>query len=714
MYSIEEEDQQVAIDQENCLLDISDARAEPAGDVEPQRCPLQQVTSQSPITDSSSQESFSSSATNSSSPLSKAFSRLGWTKGRIIKLMCNFCSVEMRTNKRSTWLKHALACQQLSQTDPDLRMDLLTENQKEISRWAIHKNFDVRANLCMTKMLIENRAAMRMVESFWFRHWVNLLHPAHKIANRKEISEKYVPLISQEATESFLSRVKRAQDYDLSIEFDHWTDNVRRSFLAVVSTASDGSKFLLSLTDVSKEGHKADTTVDILTEILKKVPHRKINSIISDSASACKSAREKLVASGKQLSHVIEHRCVPHFLNLIGQRYCQIDGSLIDDANELVKIINRDISLLSLMRDAKARRIPQACDHRWYSKINMLEGLVESKDIILQCISADSHRRDRQGLELLYDADFWPRVRASISALKPLTNCIALAEASTCSLGEATAGLLEYARRLFRSGQEPTSIIAINAFMGYFSETKLGASEMGLMLASYALDRRNKLDYLTVKGVTFILGTLMALARRTEFTEADINNLLVPEFERFCEQRGSFSDLQERQEAASIWWSRQPDSKLKILATRLSNLRASSANTERFLSVAKGFQGDHRTNYSAETLIDLVRSNIHLKPKELPTDKSDSDVAAYLSQLTTQSDVSVPDVCPIPASIFREEDLDKANDDSYARFFELIDFDIVHEFIEDECTADRVAPDDDAVLKSFEIRLSNSKRRKTQ
>lgn len=707
-------DQDSIIEQENSHSDPSSASNTPAGDLARGRRPFQQVINESQLTESSSQESLSSSEKNSTYPLSKVFTKLGWTKGKNLKLKCNYCGYKITTNNRSTWMNHALSCQEITRADPNLKMEIQAESQQSNLRWSRRKNFDLQANLSMTKMLIENRAAMRMVESPWFRNWVSLLNPEHKIANRKEISEKYVPLISEEAYKSFLSYVKRAQDYDLSIEFDHWTDNVRRSFLAAVSTASDGSRFLLSLTDVSKEGHSSDTTVEVLTKILEKVPYRKINSIVSDSASACKLAREKMVASDRQMSHVIEHRCIPHFLNLIGQRYCQLDGRVIDDANELSKILNRDISFLSSMREVKARRIPQASDHRWYSKVNMLEGLVESKDAILQCLNVDPNRRDRhRTLNLLYEQDFWSRVHAAISVLKPLTDCIALAEASECSLGEATKALLEYARKLFSSGQEATSIRAINAFLSYFNANKLGVSEMGLMLASYALDRRNKLDYLTEEGATFILRTLFTIARRTGITDDDIKAALVPEFERFCAQRGVSSRIPDHDEAARIWWSRQPDSKLKTLAIRLGNLRASSANTERFLSVAKGFQGDHRTNYSTDTLLDLVRSNIYLKPEKKLTESSDQDVEAYLSQLTTTTDVSERVVQHIPASFFNEEDLDSANSSNYEEFIKLIDFDIVHEFVEDTEVVDTAELDDEAVLSTFKDRLSASKRQRT-
>lgn len=688
-----------------------------------EQCILRTVITNSQRSSSTSQESVS---TDSRSPalfpsLTKVFTRLGWSKTRSVRLQCDFCGAKITTNDRGRWVRHALKCKELAIKDKDLRQEIQLDWQRESLRLSTEmKDFDSQANLTMTKMLIANRAAMRMVESHWFKKWVDLLNPGHKLASRKEISERYVRAISSEAYRDFLDKMKRAADYELSIEFDHWTDNVRKSYLAVVATASDASKFLISLTDVSKDGHKSDVTVAVLTDLLKDVPPRKLNSIISDSASACKSAREKIVSSDAKLGHIIEHRCIAHFINLIGQRYCHIDGTLIEEANDLTKILNRDIQLLCCLREVGARRVPQSSDTRWYSKVNMLEGLLESRAAILEHIDMESYRmqkKDRlETVQLLHEEDFWNRVHASVSALRPLANCIAIAEASHCSLGEATRALLHYARGLFQTGQEPTSIKGINAFLGYFNELKLGSFEMGLLLACYSLDRRNKMDFLTDEGSTFILSILMKIARLCSFTDADISALLIPEFEMFCRQKGVLSSLPDNDESAKSWWSRQPDGKLKTIALRLANLRASSANTERFLSLAKNFQGDNRTNYSTETLTDLVRSNVFLQPEKKTYEDpvaGGSDAESCMSQMTTQDSAEVH-VYPILPSPFSDDDVTDENKRSYARFMELIDFSIVHELVGANETQIAAGISDEAMLTGFKTRLSADKRRRTQ
>lgn len=77
--------------------------------------------------------------------------------------------------------------------------------------------------------------------------------------------------------------------------------------MAVVATLPDGSRFLLSLEDVSIQGKSTAALLISLKEGLFKIRNiRKVNSIQSDSASSCKSAREKLV-SGKNFAHIIEH-----------------------------------------------------------------------------------------------------------------------------------------------------------------------------------------------------------------------------------------------------------------------------------------------------------------------------------------------------------------------------------------------------------------------
>lgn len=116
----------------------------------------------------------------------------------------------------------------------------------------------------------------------------------------------------------FLGLLNTSDDYCLSIEFDHWSDKGNRSLLGVVSSYTNGSRYLVSLEDVSLKGHSADAIVDSLKAIIAKLPASKINAFVSDSASSWKAARERLVDVLD--GHYIQHRCFAHIPNRMGEK----------------------------------------------------------------------------------------------------------------------------------------------------------------------------------------------------------------------------------------------------------------------------------------------------------------------------------------------------------------------------------------------------------
>lgn len=138
--------------------------------------------------------------------------------------------------------------------------------------------------------------------------------------------------------------------------------------------------------------------------------------------------------------------------------------------------------------------------------------------------------------------------------MRPLANCIAVAERSTGSLGEAVSSLLVYAKGLILGDwSEPLFVAAITAFVEYFGPNKLGLDEFGLMLAAYVLDRRNKCDYISEEGLDLVFETLTTIALNSggSFSHGQV---LQREFASFCTLKGEFSKDQPADQSAIDWW----------------------------------------------------------------------------------------------------------------------------------------------------------------
>lgn len=119
-----------------------------------------------------------------------------------------------------------------------------------------------------------------------------------------------------------LGLVRSSDDYFLSIEFDHLSDFSHRSILAIIATTSNGARIMIALEDASLYGKTADDIVEPLKKNLDQFPKAKINSIISDSASSCKKAREELTKD-PDFQHIIQHRCLAHLLHSMGDKFSE-------------------------------------------------------------------------------------------------------------------------------------------------------------------------------------------------------------------------------------------------------------------------------------------------------------------------------------------------------------------------------------------------------
>lgn len=406
----------------------------------------------------------------------------------------------------------------------------------------------------------------------------------------------------------------------MTVMFDHWEDANHRSFLGVIATQSNGKRFLLDLRDVSLKGHFADVSVKELVEILQDLPKRAINSIVSDSASACKKAREDFV-NITQFKHVIHHRCLAHLMNLIGTKVSSNNvpiSATIKQAMKATSIISNSIYWQNYLKSLSISRPQTACPVRWYSTVTMISALTDLESVILEKIVPGV---DETKSEILSSLD-WAHLREILGILKPLCECIGQVERQDISLGEAIKCILDYAKQLFNDGTAnieeesrtfptPVMVAARKAFLFYFNENKLGRDELGLYIAAYTLDRRYKLDFLTEDAIELAFEAISRISIKSGATVEQIQKSLFLEFNHYRTFEPPFTASNE---IPISWWSeRASTSPLSCIGLRIANLKASSANIERTFSTLKYIQGDYRLNLGRETLLHSARIKIAIK-----------------------------------------------------------------------------------------------------
>jgi len=398
-------------------------------------------------------------------------------------------------------------------------------------------------NYRLAKVFIKHHISLSVIEDEDLKGIFKDLAPQIKLTTRDRLLNHYIYRLSRKTDTKFFQQLSEVPDYSLSIEFDHWSDGLRRSLLGVVGTFSDGTKHLIELLDTSLEGHSSDAIVSSLEKALSRVPPLKVNSIISDAAAACCSARQKFVDPNRGFVHAISHRCMAHMLNLMGGYICERDFTklIVTFANHLVNRLSNDVSILARLSAAGVRRCQRSVPTRWYSTVVMLESLLEVKPHATK-IYRELDRTDHpEYLLLVDDQHFWPDLKKLLAVLKPIADCIATSESASGSVSDTMRNFMQMARHI--SEYDPSDKFyqaAREAFFTYFDKKKL-KDEYELLLTAHLIDRRNNCDFLTDHAKERIFLTIARIAKKMGFKGCHAKKSLSDDFRFFVDQRGSFS-----------------------------------------------------------------------------------------------------------------------------------------------------------------------------
>lgn len=548
-----------------------------------------------------SQESISSESSVSTGKSSFKkhpwFSRYFCFDGQLTH--CKACESQFKNRSYPRLFHHLNKCSKITENSVTT-MDGLVDDL----------NVNTTRNELWTAVIVENNIPIRCVESPTFKRFASNVNKSWKLPSRREISAFYIPRLSRKLREEFSSKITRGKVSNLSIEFDHWTDANNRSFLGVIATDPAGNKYLVDLRDVSLKGHSADIIVEELIQALKHIPTNMINSIISDSASNCKKARQDILAK-KGYGHLIQHRCLAHLFNRIGCRITSKNQEITETislASKITSYISSSSYWSAYIKQLNMKRVRPACPVRWYSTVTMLDNLCDLKTVILEEI-VPSLSDDKAQVVRALD---WEHLESILHVLKPLNECIGRLEQKDISLGEAFMNLLNYAKDLFADSESPSEalIAARVSFLWHLDPKRISREEFGLLIASYALNRSHEWRYITEDGADLALEAITRIAIRSGATLARVKSSLVDEFETYRNFGDDYVMPDVESDPAKWWSERLGNGLIAKLAIRLAYLKASSTNIERTFSTLKGIQGGGRLNLSISSLVDICRVKI--------------------------------------------------------------------------------------------------------
>lgn len=551
-----------------------------------------------------------------------------------------------------------------------------------------------RTTELFVKALIAAGWSFRGIETKEFKQFISRLTGSWKIPARQDVTSVYIVEMSEKFHAEFIQSLKMSSLLSLSVEFDHFKDATDRSFLGVMVTGNSGKRYLLDLIDVSLKGHFADVIVEDLVKSLSDIQPKSINSIVSDSASACKKARQDIIKL-PEYKHLIQHRCLAHLINLVGaymtdEKKNPLLFRFVAHATKITNIVRSNSYWSAYLKVLGKTKPQKACPTRWYSLYLMLVALQDLQHVIVEDI-AFKVEPDKVNLIGTFD---WNLLSDVIAVIGPLVHCIGHLERRDTSLGEAMRYIFEYARELFgaeslgntgdsvRDDASNVNRIARRAFLHYLNEQYLG-EEFGLFLAAYVLDRRSKMDFITVEGLKLCLKTISAISIKSGTRFNLVQCAMFVEFEDFKNFRGDYKMTEQK---SSDWWKdRNGGGLLSTVGSRLANLKSSSTNLERTFSSVKYIQGGYRLSFSAKNLLHLVRMKIamleeqnNLKSRSQPQ----SDTPIQDEHLLSEYECSSVTAADEDVNWIEDEEIQVKK--NFESFFKYIDFSIVNEIGLDE------------------------------
>lgn len=491
--------------------------------------------------------------------------------------------------------------------------------------------------------------------------------------------------------------------HSIAIQLDHWTELAKANWLGLTATMSNGRCELISLVDVSASGQASSTTLNILLHKLQPYEPDAINVIMSDASSACLLAC-RLFTENENYKHVYSMRCFAHFLNKIIEK--------IKDHETLSKLL-ADLSLVTntVLRSSYMRSQIQLLDclmpqkitpTRWYSCVDSIRTGIDTIRKLRTYFDSNEDRMSELRrsnptfLNILHDEEYLSRLEKLLPILEPLNYCIAIAERSDGTLGEAFRCLLEYLRSLFKCDlrKDEYARIALCAVTEFLSTKHLLTDHRDLCLAAMVLDRRYNANYLTIEGLVRVSSCFYKIAEKTNFDTSVVNESLMT----FIDQSGEFQVLAPPTMRPKQWWNLRGTSEFVKLARRIVSCPSSTANTERMFSRLKVGQGLFKTSFDIRTLENLTRLSLSCRSeKDMETIEMDLDkasIAFYQKQGEPPNEEPTFISWSVDESEMRYhyDDVDNFTETEFNNLksiCQLINFGIVNECIGRECDSQR-------------------------
>ncbi|KAF2896786.1 hypothetical protein ILUMI_09389 [Ignelater luminosus] len=322
------------------------------------------------------------------------------------KAKCNFCSQILSFKGGSTYNltrhlknKHPHSVGVESDTKENeliLRMQKkqqallqdLTASKRRIHLQKKIFQFQDDINFQLMQTIVKNYLPFQIVESDYFKKFVNELNPGYQLPSRKTVSKVLLPQYYNMTKERVFNKLKTAEAICLTT--DGWTSVANESYLAVTAHFLNKANDLQSVLLECYKYTDSHTAVNLSEELQRIVENwqikERIVAVVSDNAANIVAAIKRT-----EWKHI---PCFAHTVNLIIRSSLDTIRPIRQKVKNLVEFFKRSPQASEKLHQMQKQlgkpelRVKQDVVTRWNSTYDTFKRIIEIKEALMsKCVA---------------------------------------------------------------------------------------------------------------------------------------------------------------------------------------------------------------------------------------------------------------------------------------------------------------------------------------
>jgi hypothetical protein len=473
---------------------------------------------------------------------------------------------------------------------------------------------------CLARAFYATGTPFSTVENTLWLTFFQKLRPSYKVPSRYALANTLLDKEDERISEQVAIKIAEAES--VAVISDGWT-NVNNSPVINFIIATPDPVFLRSVT-TDENRHTGDYIAELLIQVIEEVGSQKVMAVITDNASNMKAAWKIITA---KYGHIYCYGCIAHGLHLLATDLCRMESvdKLLTRAKDIVKFVKNKQIPLSVFRRIQQERhknskVPPVSlvlpsTTRWGTIAKMLERLLATKRSLQHMVVEDEidaiiHTPVKS--DIMDNSEFWPQIENLLAVLKPIADSIKYVESDKPRLADIPQIFLTLKQSL--TAAAPTAPVKNNAkiIMDRLAARELFCSNV-LQRVAHMLHPKYCGALLSDEEVSEVFDEIIKIARFSNCNEAEC----LADLAEFRSHTGLWKNNGMWEAAsvipANVWWKGFCAGKsLALVASRVLNLPASSAASERNWSTFKHIQSSKRNRLTDKRSNKLVNVKFNL------------------------------------------------------------------------------------------------------